>query len=128
MTKPCVFCDEALIQSSEPIERATVYGIHVRVFTPLFPVTPGHTLIAPVRHVADATTDPLVAAACMGAAARVAQRFDSANIITSIGAPATQTVAHLHLHVVPRSPGDGLTLPWDSGTTEVVDPKATDWR
>lgn len=33
-------------------------------------------------------------------------------IITSIGANATQTVRHTHLHVVPRRPGDGLALPW----------------
>jgi histidine triad (HIT) family protein len=36
----------------------------------------------------------------------------SCNIITSTGSSATQTVFHLHLHVVPRSTGDGLTLPW----------------
>lgn len=33
-------------------------------------------------------------------------------VITSIGADATQTVFHTHIHVVPRRPGDGLTLPW----------------
>ncbi|WP_331719715.1 HIT family protein [Streptomyces virginiae] len=28
------------------------------------------------------------------------------------GRPATQTVDHLHLHVVPRQEGDILPLPW----------------
>ena len=38
----------------------------------------------------------------------------SANLITSIGAAATQTVFHLHVHVVPRHEGDGLLLPWSN--------------
>ena len=28
------------------------------------------------------------------------------------GRAATQTVEHLHIHIVPRSDGDGLQLPW----------------
>jgi histidine triad (HIT) family protein len=36
----------------------------------------------------------------------------SFNLITSQGAAATQTVMHLHLHLVPRTDGDGLKLPW----------------
>jgi histidine triad (HIT) family protein len=39
------------------------------------------------------------------------------NIITSVGAEATQTVFHLHLHVVPRRFGDGLALPWTGQET-----------
>jgi len=35
-----------------------------------------------------------------------------ANIITSIGSAATQTVMHAHIHIVPRAEGDGLKLPW----------------
>lgn len=34
------------------------------------------------------------------------------NLITSRGPAATQTVPHLHLHLIPRREGDGLTLPW----------------
>ena len=34
------------------------------------------------------------------------------NVITSAGRAATQTVMHLHFHLVPREPGDGLMLPW----------------
>ncbi|OHT47970.1 hypothetical protein BKG71_25700 [Mycobacteroides chelonae] len=35
-----------------------------------------------------------------------------ANVITSIGPDATQTVFHTHIHVVPRRENDGLHLPW----------------
>jgi histidine triad (HIT) family protein len=41
------------------------------------------------------------------------------NIITSMGEYATQTVFHLHVHIVPRRLNDGLHLPW----TELVDTK-----
>jgi histidine triad (HIT) family protein len=34
------------------------------------------------------------------------------NLITSAGRAATQSVMHLHLHLVPRLDGDGLALPW----------------
>lgn len=41
------------------------------------------------------------------------------NAISSAGAPATQTVFHLHIHVLPRSAADGLLLPWsDPGGPE----------
>lgn len=81
-------------------------------FVPLNPVTPGHVLIVPRAHVADVAEDPQMSAQVMFFAADVASRFASCNIITSRGAPATQTVRHLHLHVVPRVEGDGLHLPW----------------
>ncbi len=39
-------------------------------------------------------------------------RMNPCNLITSAGREATQTVFHLHIHVVPRRDGDGLALPW----------------
>lgn len=107
----CVFCDERKIRS----EVEFMYGPDgqpVMVFEPPGPVVPGHLLCVPVTHAQDATEDRYLSAMTMAVASRVASRYRSANIITSIGAPATQTVQHLHLHVVPRREGDGLALPW----------------
>jgi histidine triad (HIT) family protein len=84
----------------------------VVAFTPLNPVTPGHLLVVPDQHVEDARTDPLITAEVMRRAAEVARDAGECNIITSAGAAATQTVQHLHVHVVPRREGDGLLLPW----------------
>jgi hypothetical protein len=43
------------------------------------------------------------------------------NLIASRGPAATQTVPHLHLHLVPRLEGDGLPLPW-TGQAERQEP------
>ena len=89
-------------------------------FEPLNPVTPGHMLFVPTRHVADALTDPYVTAITMEIASRwwgrkwgtlgIEER--DCNLITSVGELATQSVWHLHVHLVPRREGDGLHLPW----------------
>lgn len=81
-------------------------------FEPLRPVIQGHLLVVSRSHIINAAADPIVAGACMHKAASLAKQLPSANIITSIGDAATQTVQHLHVHVVPRYPGDGLRLPW----------------
>ncbi|MGW3008675.1 HIT family protein [Streptomyces sp. NPDC001219] len=75
-------------------------------------VTDGHVLVIPRVHVADVAEDPVVSAATMLRAAELAAEAGDCNVITSRGASATQTVRHLHLHLVPRAEGDGLLLPW----------------
>lgn len=82
--------------------------------TPLNPVTNGHVLIIPKKHVANYMTDPATSAKTMAAAADYAfnHRIGSSNLITSAGVDATQTVQHLHIHIVPRAKSDGLPLPW----------------
>jgi histidine triad (HIT) family protein len=86
-------------------------------------VNAGHVLVIPRVHVADAGTDPVVTAAVMARAAELLAEQPAANLITSRGAAATQTVFHAHIHLVPRVAGDGLALPWtpqhaDHGPTQ----------
>jgi len=83
-------------------------------FAPLNPVTKGHLLVLPRRHVEHGDPNgPRVLGAAMECAAAVARHnHASFNLITSYGEPATQTVPHIHVHVVPRTPEDGLALPW----------------
>jgi histidine triad (HIT) family protein len=78
-------------------------------------VTPGHVLVIPKRHVGDYTTDPVTSGTTMQRAAELAAA--PSNLITSAGREATQSVGHLHLHIVPRpnGPNDRLALPWWSG-------------
>lgn len=106
----CPFCN--LIEN-EPEKIIMRYPHDVYTFEPLDPVAIGHTLVVPKFHVRDATVDPIVTAYTMKAAAEEARAvFGQCNIITSVGPDATQSVFHLHIHIVPRSKGDGLHLPW----------------
>lgn len=83
---------------------------------PLNPVVEGHTLVIPKSHVADFASDPTVSASTMRRAAQLMEQMDQPmNLITSRGREATQSVFHLHLHLVPRAENDGLALPWYSG-------------
>src|SRR5215471_584927 len=79
-------------------------------------VGPGHVLVIPRAHVADAGVDPVVTAAVMARAAELLAELPAANLITSRGSAATQTVFHLHAHVVPRVLEDGSLLPWSPGS------------
>lgn len=83
---------------------------------PLGPVVEGHALVLPTMHVVDFAEWPAVAGMVMQCAAELAAaEYDACNVITSRGRAATQSVPHLHLHLVPRAVDDGLALPWYSG-------------
>lgn len=84
-------------------------------FTPLNPVTEGHVLVIPKVHVRDAIECPPVTAFAMARAAELAAGMVASNILTSVGRAATQSIFHLHIHVIPRAAGDQLMVPW--GTT-----------
>jgi diadenosine tetraphosphate (Ap4A) HIT family hydrolase len=110
----CVFCQ---IAGPDPRGQVEWRGHDSVVITPLSPVVPGHRLVIPRIHVRDAFENPNVFARTMRDAARYVyddiETFPEAcNIITSVGEAATQTVFHLHVHLVPRAYGDGLHLPW----------------
>ncbi|MBD0746672.1 HIT domain-containing protein [Streptomyces sp. CBMA152] len=76
-------------------------------------MTAGRTLVIPRRHVETAVIAPAVTAWTMARAAEPGADLGcDLNLVTSVGATATQSVGHLHVHVVPRAAGDGLPLPW----------------
>ena len=79
-----------------------------------FPVSPGHALIVPRRHVAawfDASDEERAALNDAIAVARSAieaagHRPDGFNVGFNVGTAAGQTVPHLHVHLIPRYRGD----------------------
>ena len=82
------------------------------------PLTPGHVLVVPNRHAADLQAlDEQSAAALLPAARRVGEALrrcgipcEALNLILADGEVAGQTVFHVHLHVIPRTRGDGFGL------------------
>lgn len=108
----CVFCD--IVAGTAPAKIVHEWPDAI-AFVPLGPVVDGHVLVVPRQHVADAVEDPAVTAMTMARAAELAAEHEASNILTSIGRPATQSVFHLHIHVIRREAGDQLMVPW--GTT-----------
>lgn len=109
----CPFCD--IVLRNAPAMFVKQWNDTIAI-APLDPVTPGHLLVIPHIHVKNALERPEVTAVTMARACELASELRlheaSWNIITSVGELATQTVEHLHIHLVPRRPNDGLVLPW----------------
>jgi histidine triad (HIT) family protein len=104
----CVFC-QVVADGEDLITKDD----HVAAFLDHHPVFPGHVLIVPVEHVRTLAELP---AELMAPMLQTAQRFLTA-LEEVVGAEGTfvamnnvisQSVAHLHLHVVPRKRKDGL--------------------
>lgn len=116
--KGCVFCEIVAGR-----EKATIAysSDEVVAFEPLNPVTEGHLLVVPTKHVQDAVEDSIVTAQTMLIATKLAKVVGPCNILTSVGPEATQSVFHLHIHIVPRRFGDGLALPWTPADADTTD-------
>jgi diadenosine tetraphosphate (Ap4A) HIT family hydrolase len=78
-----------------------------------FPLNPGHTLIIPRRHIADLFELSNEGLAALWALLPVAKQVIDAqhappayNVGVNVGSAAGQTVAHVHVHLIPRFPGD----------------------
>lgn len=111
----CPFCEIATGQAAAAIVYQTTSVI---AFFPDAPAVRGHTLVVPKQHVADflqagaeVTAEVAVAATVVGRALDSVLQPEGINVITSARAAATQTVMHLHLHVLPRWMNDRLRDP-----------------
>ena len=104
----CPFCNIPI--SDHVIETDLLIGFFDR-----YPVSPGHMLLVPRRHIEnwfDATKEEQ--SALMNAIddavalieSRLDRRPDGYNVGFNAGEAAGQTVMHLHLHVIPRFDGD----------------------
>lgn len=78
-----------------------------------YPVSPGHTLIIPKRHVAsyfDLTDDERkdMNDVLLYVKSKIDERYhpDGYNIGVNVGEYAGQSVFHCHLHLIPRYKGD----------------------
>jgi diadenosine tetraphosphate (Ap4A) HIT family hydrolase len=103
---PCPFC-------TLPPERIVDQNEWAMVIRDGFPVSPGHTLVIPKRHVGsyfelrDAEADAM-RSLLLAAKTKVDEAFrpDSYNIGINDGPQAGQTVPHVHMHLIPRYQGD----------------------
>lgn len=106
MDKICPFCT---IPNSDVVGENSFYS----VIRDRYPVSVGHSLIIPKRHLAslfELTTEEFNA--LHGVLHKTRQQLDIGyqptgyNIGINVGEAAGQTVFHLHIHVIPRYTGD----------------------
>jgi len=112
MREGCVFC--AVVGGAEHL--AVHRDEHVVAFLDHAPVFPGHTLIVPARHyptiedMPEGEIAPLfLLARRLSSAFRGALGADGSFI--AVNTRISQSVPHVHVHVVPRRKGDGLFSP-----------------
>ena len=124
-TKPCPFCS----LKAERVLGQNAHGLWIRDG---FPVSPGHSLVIPKRHIGsffETSTQERIALLELldqaQAAAGAEFHPDGFNIGINDGAAAGQTVSHLHIHLIPRFRGDLLDP--RGGVRCVIPDKADYW-
>jgi histidine triad (HIT) family protein len=106
----CVFCQ---IVRHETPAHVVLDLDHVTAFLDNRPLFPGHVLVIPKRHMETLTdlppdlVEPLFSATRQMAAA-VEAAMGAAGSFVAINNRISQSVPHLHVHVVPRRRKDGL--------------------
>jgi len=126
MKKPCAFCTLAPARVIAKNELAVVVRDG-------FPVSPGHTLIIPRRHIEsffDLAGEERTAMLTLldSAKTELETEFhpDGYNIGINDGVAAGQTVAHLHIHLIPRYFADSADP--RGGVRWVLPKKAKYWK
>ena len=106
MSKNCVFCEL-------PQKRIYYESDLWLVVRDIFPVSPGHTLLIPKRHICDffeinKTEYTELLSVIHSAKEQLDQELkpDGHNIGINCGQTAGQTIFHLHIHLIPRYQGD----------------------
>jgi histidine triad (HIT) family protein len=106
----CLFCEIAAGTQAAEIVYEDTQSVAFLDHRPLFP---GHVLLIPRRHMVTLADLP---AAEVGAFFRIAQRLETAierameadGSFIAINSIVSQSVLHLHVHIVPRRRKDGL--------------------
>ena len=126
MSKPCRFCN----LSSTDIVIANELAV---VSRDSYPVSPGHTLVMPKRHVGsffDTTTEERLALMELIDQAKLAldREFHPAayNLGLNDGPAAGQSIPHVHFHLIPRYEGDRTDA--RGGVRWVLPEKAKYWK
>ena len=120
----CAFC-------TLPPQRILIDYPLIVAIRDAYPVSQGHTLILPKRHIqsffdlSEAERDQLFRALHAAKELLTSSRPDGFNIGINDGPAAGQTVPHLHLHLIPRYLGDS-TDP-RGGVRWVLPEKARYW-
>ncbi|GAA4289621.1 HIT family protein [Actinomadura luteofluorescens] len=110
MTKACLFCE--IIKGERPAH-VVLDAPDAMAFLDARPLFKGHTLLVPRTHYETLTDLPEdLIGPFFAQAQRLAKAMESvleaAGSFVAMNNRISQSVPHLHVHVVPRNPKDGL--------------------
>jgi histidine triad (HIT) family protein len=106
----CVFC--SIVAGGAPAHRVLDEAECI-AFLDARPLFPGHTLLVPRAHIETLSDMPPELVGPLFAAARrlavaMEQGLKAQGSFVAVNNKVSQSVPHLHVHVVPRNKGDGL--------------------
>lgn len=114
---PCPFC--AIVRGEDAAVREVARSGSVVVFFPTEPATLGHCMVIPRRHVEDFSeltqdevSQVMLSAQTMARSVRESFQPDGINILQSNGDAASQSIPHVHVHVLPRWEEDPIGEIW----------------
>lgn len=113
--KPCVYCTLPDIKNREITKNDLAWAFPTNI-----PITPGHTLISPIRcakSLAELTTDERLAILDLAdkiiESLKITYNAEGFNCVWNQEKLAGQSVPHFHLHIIPRKDGDSGLLGYD---------------
>jgi histidine triad (HIT) family protein len=110
MSRPCVFCE--IVAGDRPAHVVLDDGVAL-AFLDTRPLFPGHVLLVPRAHVVTLPDLPVDLVGpyferAQWLARAMEEGLEAAGSFVALNNRISQSVAHLHTHVVPRNPKDGL--------------------
>lgn len=112
----CVFCQ--IVRGELPAQRVAESRRSIAILD-INPIAPGHALVIPRDHREMLTDLPAhelgeYAEQVQAVARAVMKAFGApgCNVLQNNHACSGQAVFHVHWHVVPRKPGDGIRFGW----------------
>ncbi|MCE7741357.1 MAG: HIT family protein [Candidatus Heimdallarchaeota archaeon] len=124
MVDDCLFCK--IVRGEMPSH--TLYeDEEVKVFLDIFPVSKGHSLVIPKKHYEQIIDVPEEEMAFLKKLPEISKKLKEVteatglNVVQSNGKDAGQVIGHVHFHLIPRFPEDGIMkLPAQSELDESV--------
>lgn len=117
----CPFC--AIVRGEDTAVREVARNDKVVVFFPTEPAALGHCMVVPHHHVeefsamtSDEVSEVMTVAQTVAKSLHKTYQPDGINIIQSNGKAATQSVPHVHVHIVPRWDEDAFGDIWPTKT------------
>jgi len=118
----CVFCK--IVAGEIPCTRVFEDETCL-AFMDIGPLAPGHTLLIPKKHYEFLGEMPAEEVAhlaghlpALARAVQEAMGADGLNVLQNNGQVSGQVVPHVHFHLIPRVPGDGLGYRWPAKSSD----------